>query len=376
MNDFLLNLSRVLAFSVVYETRMAIFDGAMVAAFDPQNSVISGTIGAVMGADAQNQATETNAANVAATNAANLAMFEQSRGSTGSAILPIYAAGAENELYNDTLNTYNAVGALDPTGQQYQDIVNQEQPAIAGANSAVAGVFNGATENQELENLAPVNQANLTAVATQKQGTLQALQSTLNNIKSIQAGKGYAGDSFGTQLLNFQARQGANTTASNALSQAQITNAQNTMGVQQNAINRQLQNVNLPFAMASNNANLASMPATSVANNMAQRQQLFNTFRIGTGQFQYQNLPTVQPNSAAYGALSSLGASGNSLASAYIKNPSGVTNLFGGGGTMGVSSDYATGANALPGSATGSGLIAPIGDYSMPAESADLLGAV
>lgn len=312
MNDFNFNLSRVLAHSMVYEKRREIFDGAVLNAFDPQNIGIALGIGAaaVIGAGATAyaassasssaaDATAQNAANVGNTNQLNYQTFLQSRGSTGSAIYPIYAQGGEAALYGDTLNTYNATGALQPTGAQYQAIVANAAPAVAGANATTAAIFNGGTVNQELENLAPVNQANLTAVATQKEGTLEALKATLNNIKAIQAGKGYNGDSFGTQLLNFSARQGANTTASNALSQAQITNAQNTNTVKQNAINRQIQDINLPYAMASNNASLASLPANALENNMAQRQQLFGNFRIGTGQFQYQNLPTVNPIAGA-----------------------------------------------------------------------------
>lgn len=337
MNDFIFNLSRVLAHSMVYEKRREIFYGAVLKAFNPQNigvsvgaavaigAVAAGAIGAGATAYAASsasssasQATAANAANINNTNQLNYQLFEQGRGSLGSAIYPIYAQGGEAALYGDTLNTYNATGALQPTAAQYQAIVANAAPAVAGANATTAGIFNGNTENQELGNLAPVNQANLTAVATQKQGTLEALQSTLNNIKAIQAGKGYNGDSFGTQLLNFSARQNANTTASNALSQAQITNAQNTNTVKQNAINRQIQNVNLPYSMAANNANLASLPANALESNMAQRQQLFNNFRIGTGQFQYQNLPTVNPVAstgqiAGQAAGTAVGSVGNFL---------------------------------------------------------------
>lgn len=335
-------------------------------------SVISGTLGAVFGADATKSAADTNAQAVQTTNDLNYQQFLQGRGSTGSAIYPIYAKGGEAQLYGDMLAAYNATGALDPTAADYQAIVAGAEPAVAGADAATTGIFNGNTEGQELNNQAPVSAANLRAVQTQKAGTLQALQATLNSIKAIQAGKGYSGDSFGTQLLNFNARQNANTTASNAESQADITNAQSVQGIKQNAINRQIQNVNLPFAMAANNANLASMPATSVANNMAQRQQLFGNFRIGTGQFQYQNLPTVNSSSAAYGALSNVGATGNALASAYIKNPSGVTNLFGGGGGTAAGTTASQSAAELSEAGIG-GSVAP-GAFSAAAEDEDLAG--
>lgn len=314
-------------------------------------SIVSGTIGGVLGADAQRHATNTNADNVANTNALNLRMFQEGRGSTGSSIYPIYASGAESQLYNDTLHTYDATGAIQPTADQLQAIVNTQKPFQDEANAAGAGIFNGQTQAQELQNQQPVYQANLAAAQTQKQGTLEALQSTLNNIKAIQAGKGYAGDSFGNSLLKFQARQGANTQISNNLSAVNVGNAQAVQGIKQNAINRQLSNLNLPAAMAQNSINLAQAPANALAAQQGQRQNLFNTFRIGPGQFSYQNLPTVQPSSAAYGALANVGAFGNSLANAYINNPKGVSSLFGLGGGSGAAAGIGAGAAGDAGAA-------------------------
>lgn len=314
-------------------------------------SIISGTIGGVLGADEQRHATNTNADNVANTNALNLRMFQEGRGSTGSSIYPTYASGAESQLYNDTLHTYDATGGIQPTAEQLQAIVAGQQIYQDQANAAGAGIFSGATQTQELNNQQPVYQANLAAAQTQKQGTLEALQSVVNNIKAIQAGKGYSGDSFRNSLLNFQARQGANTTIANQLAQANIGNAQAVQGIKQNAINRQLSNLNLPAAMAQNSINLAQSPANALASQQGQRQNLFNTFRIGPGQFSYQNLPTVQPNSAAYGALANVGAFGNSLASAYINNPKGVSNLFGLGGGSGAAGVAAGNAAAASSSA-------------------------
>jgi hypothetical protein len=260
-----------------------------------------------------------NAQNINSTNALNYQQFLQSRGSTGSAVYPIYGAGAEAQLYGDTLGTYDATGALQPTAQQLASITNAAIPYQQQANTAAAGIFNGATQGQELANQLPVYQAQLQAAQTQKQGTLEALQSTLNNIKAIQAGRGYSGDSFGNQLLNFQARQGANTAISNQISAANIGNAQTIQAIKQNAINRQLSNLSLPGQMAANNIALAQQPANALENQMGQRQALFNNFRIGTGQFQYQPLPLVSPTAntgqIAGQAIGSLGSSLGNYAS-------------------------------------------------------------
>lgn len=295
-------------------------------------SVGAGIYGAVSASDSAAAAQKANAANVAATNQANLQQFEESRGSTGSALLPLYAKGGEAQLYQDTLNAYNNAGNLSLTPAQLQALVAQFQPVQAQANAAGAGIFNGQTQAAELANQVPVYQANLAAAGAQKQGTLEALQSTLNNIKAIQAGKGYAGDSFGNQLLNFQARQGANTTAANAFSQANIGNAQANQSIRQNAINRQLANLGLPGQMAQSNAALGNLAANTTASQQGQRQQLFNMFNIGNKGFTYQNLPQVNPIASVgqnVGQGLSTGASGlgNYFANQQLANQSQANNL-------------------------------------------------
>lgn len=260
-----------------------------------------------------------NARNVSDTNQLNWQEFQQSRGANGSAIYPIYAQPAEQALYNDTMNVYDATGAVSPTAADYQRIIAGVQPMANQANAVAAGIFNGNTQGQELANEQPVAQANLDLATSQKSATLEALQQTLNNIKSIQAGKGYAGDSFGNQLLNFQARQGANTTGAQLIGQANLTNAQAVQAIKQNALNRQIANISLPGQIAQQNINLAQAPANALNNQMVNRQNLFGNFKIGTNSFQYQNLPLVSPTASTgqivgQGIGSLAGGVGNLLA--------------------------------------------------------------
>jgi hypothetical protein len=276
-------------------------------------------------------ANATNAANVANTNQLNYNEFLQSRGQNGSAIYPIYASGAEQQLYGDTLNTYDATAGL--SAAQFQGIANQNAGAQAGANATVGSVFNGGMVANEQAAQGAVNQANQTAVQTQKQGTLEALQQTLNNIKSIQAGKGFVGGGSGDDQLQFNARMGANTTAANAQSQANIANATALQGINQNNNNRMLQNVGLPGQMAQSNIALANAGNTAAEQNQVARQNLFSNFKIGTQAFQYAPLPQVNPVAGTgqivgqgVGALA--GAAGN-----YASNQQLINGLNGGYGT-------------------------------------------
>ncbi len=294
-------------------------------------SILSGTLGAVLGSNAQSDATNQNAANIAATNQLNYQMFLQGRGSEGSAILPLYAKDAngnliEPELFNDTMGVYDATGALTP---DYQKVLAPAQAAAAGADQTAANIFNGGFQTQELNNLQPVAQARTDAAVAQKSSTLEALQQTLNNIKAIQAGKGYSGDSFGNQLLKFSATRDANNQGANLLSQANLANATDVNRIKANNINRAIANVNLPGQIASQDVALADAPSNALLARQQQRLGLFSGFRIAPGAFTAQNMPTVQPNSAAFSALSAAGAAGSNLGAAYLKNPNAFNSLFG-----------------------------------------------
>lgn len=346
-------------------------------------AVVGGAVGLYSSAQASASAANAqaqNAANVSNTNQLNYQQFLQSRGSTGSAILPIYAQGAEQQLYQNTLNAYNQAGALQPTAAQLQAIQQNALNQQGLANNAAAGVFNGNLQNQLLANQQPVYQAQLQAAATQKQGTLEALQGTLNNIKAIQAGKGYAGDSFGNQMLNFQARQGANTQIANTLSQVNVGNAQAVQGIKSGVLGTQLSNLNLPGQMAANTAGLSSLAGNTLAQNQAQRSQLFNTFAIGNKGFQYQNLPQVNPI-ASTGQIA--GQAVGSLASAggnYAANQSLINQLNSGGTNNGGIPNGASFANnnslTQEGENPGDYGTLPAADYSAAANNASFEGAL
>lgn len=365
--------------------------------FDPKNfegwgAIIAGTVAAAgVGAsiaasssasDAASQANSQNAANVADTNQLNYQQFLQARGSTGSAIYPIYASGSEQQLYNDATSAYNATGGSNlPTLAQYQAMVDQSRPAAQVATQAVNGVFNGATQGQELGNAAPVQAANLALAQTQKQSSLEALQQTLNNIKSIQAGKGYSGDSFTNQLLNYQARQGANTQGAQAIAGANLANTQITQGIQQNAINRQLANVNLPGQIAQNNINLAQAPTNALNQNQVNRQNLFANFKIGTSQpFQYTPPPLTTPV-AGTGQLvaQGVGAAANIIGNQYATNQ--LINALNSTTTPALPPISYSGSNTSAAGYTGTApslgasLSSPAGNFSVPGYTSDFSNA-
>src|SRR5689334_9746665 len=119
-------------------------------------SFISGTVGAILGSEAQDDATATNAANIAATNALNYQMFLEGRGSTGHALLPYYFGDEEKNLATNTSAIYDAsqaaAGDYDQQLARYQGDVDQFNDMSQEAQNTAKGVFDGTLENESLTN--------------------------------------------------------------------------------------------------------------------------------------------------------------------------------------------------------------------------------
>lgn len=301
-------------------------------------SFISGSLGAVLGSEAQDNATEANAANVAATNALNYQMFMEGRGSMGNALLPIYFGKTERNLANDAEGIYNAAvrdaGGYDTQKERYQRLIDQFGDTQQEAANTAKGIFDGSLLNESLSNFAPVGEARVAAAGAQKQSGLEALQDTLNEIKATQAGKGFSGDSFGSTLLRANVRRKTYSDAANALSQANIANASDKFNLQQQAQQRKLASLSIPMQMADQSVAFLNLPQNEILNQTAKRQSLFNWFKMNPGQFQYSPMPTVQPNSAASAAFAGIG-SGNAMMANYFLNKnwgSGGGGEYGGGG--------------------------------------------
>lgn len=312
-------------------------------------------------ASAQEDANAQNAQNARDTNLANLQMFHENRGSTGSALMPIYAKDVdgnkvEPQLFADTLAAYDAAsGGLTPEQNKarYQAILNKYSEAQQGADATAKGVFNGDLTKEAIGDAQPVFDARQQGVATRKEAGLESLQQTLNEIKAIQSKKGFVGDSMADNTMRFNARRQINTAAANDQSQVDLQNASDVAQIKQSGIAARLANLNLPYNMAKQGFTLADSPENAVLDQTARRQQLFNWFKMGQGNFTYNPMPTVQPVASTgqivaqgvgavasgvgnYYANQSMASklNGTGATTAAIKN--GMVNPIGGGVNQGV----------------------------------------
>lgn len=282
-------------------------------------SLISGN----SAAKAADHAADVNAQNTAATNAANLNLFNLSRGAPdasgfGHAVLPTYFGGNEqaagqaaydnfNRLNQGAQNSYN--GLL-----SYQ---NALRPSLNSSLNAVANRFNGQDLSQRLSYAAPVfNQrlnaasvygAGLRDTASAQRGSINtALLEALKGINAQRSAQGFLGGSTfdrNRMLASLAGARGAaavntaqaNATGNNAYQTALGQNAFDTQGL----YNQNLDNMGRPEGLVSalNAAGgFEGAPSAGAASLFNNATNGLNFFRIQPQAFQQQSMPQVTPS--------------------------------------------------------------------------------
>lgn len=298
--------------------------------------------GAVLGAaalgagaySASQQASATNSASRRARSDAmaqrelELQLFREGRGSTGYAILPRYAqtpggAPIEPQLFQDALSVYNATGALTPQQRlaQYQADLQSFAPYQSQALAQAGGIFTGETERAELAAQEPVFGARTQLAKSRGAGALEKATEDANAALAIQAGRrGFTGtSSFEQRPILEMNRRGLQEQATE-LGQANLLNEQQRAQTRLAAINRQLQNVNLPFQLARQQAEFRQLPEQQLTDFQTGRMRAFQPFNIGPAAFfRPSPLPTPTPNvSTGQIVGQALGTAGNIGANYFL----------------------------------------------------------
>ena len=307
-----------------------------------RRSVLSGTLGAVLSAGTASESTRANKKIAKNANATNIVLTMMARGGVidavtarrlglpssivgkSAAVLPYYFGDLEKTLGVDLTEAYNATQQLYGTpGQElasYKAQLDQYAPLIKSGEKSVEDLFSGAQEKQQLANLAPVEAQRLEGAAVRKNAGLEALKQTLNEIDAIQAGKGFTGDTLGTNLTKFGARRNIFRDSATDLNQAKLENAMSEYGVKEANIGQRFQNATLPGTLAESSLRRTALPATTLANRIKLSQQPFGMFNMNPAAFQpVVSPPTVSPNNPFADPLAAVGKVGNSLLTEYLK---------------------------------------------------------
>lgn len=264
--------------------------------------------GGIEQSKAQKAASQQQANSQQSANKQNLQEFEESRGSTGSAVLPLYLKEGgtpfEGQLGQDLIGAYN--DTFTPLSS-FQSAIAPLAGAETKANEFTNDIFTGGVTNKLLSEAAPVQAARL---STARQSAMTSLNQTLDAIDAAQAGKGFSGDSFGNRNLRFS----ANLAENNAVSGANLQNLQENQQIQNYGnVTLPLQNLNLPASMSEQAGQLAFLPQSNFLQSTQARTAPFDFMRIAPGNPPAsQPLPTPPPafgtGAAVAGAVSSAGS--------------------------------------------------------------------
>lgn len=323
---------------------VASYREAAPSAFDPQATGIAIAIGgaaviaagatAYSASSAANSAKEANKTNkeiAASDRALQYQQFLKSRGSEGSAILPMYPSftdkKVEEQLGNQAFATYlaeqQALGTPEEQIKAYQAIVNGLEPSMVAGDQLVNQLFNGDLERQQQQNIAPVLAARGAVAGAQKQGILEGLIAENNAISASRARAGYqgGGSAFEKSLLTrstIPALQAAATVGA----QADLANASDVAGIKQADINTRLNNLSLPLTQAGNRLQFQALPATAAGATFRNSLQPFDWFKLNPGTPGWTPSPYVTPVPGV-GAIVGAGvAQGASTLGNYFANRS------------------------------------------------------
>jgi hypothetical protein len=315
-------------------------------------SVAGAAISAKASKDASARTDRTNRENITDTNQANLAMFDESRGSTGHAILPTYTGDAEKQTFDDLYKIYQGSMTPQERSAQAAGVMNQMAPATQGGTQYLNDVYSGKNLDTSRGYYQPLWDSRTQTAQAQADAIQQAYARTRQQQLATAQRQGYYGGSSvqsnEAQRALLESIQQAALARGAAATQNATEGAQ--LGITDMATRQQLLNEPLSRAQSLlNYNNLVNNAAYTGYDQLAQRLGMFN---IGTGQFTQQNLPTVSPNinsGQIYGsALSNLAGS---MGNAYMnqqKQPTYINNANATGGYYNVGSNagYTGGAGA------------------------------
>lgn len=319
-------------------------------------SILSGTLGAIFSAKEQKRATNAQLQMFADKLAQDKMFFDESRGASGHAILPMFFGDAEKELANSAIENFKAQwGSMSPEQrlQKYQEISAALRPAMEGASRTVNDIFNGNLTSRLINYGKDVVKARNDAAEQSQQAIEAALNSELNRQRAAESARGYSGTgSFaGNRML--AATMAARQQAAAMKSQAALQNAMQEYGIRSQGEMTALNNLNAPTDQSVRNVQFAQMPQSAAARDFQMATEPMNFFRMTPQAFRGDPLPQIQPGSSAAAlALQGISQAGGALGSAYLQSKG---TLFGGQGW---------GNAAAAGTAAGAGAAAS----SVPAE--------
>lgn len=264
---------------------------------------------------------KTQAEAKARTDANNLRMFQESRGSTGSAVLPEYLKPYEADLARSAAQTAQAMFGYGggPAGRlaEAEGTLARYEPSLRAGDELVFDLASGKLGRDRRAALEPVLGARTAVAKSRAAAIAQGLDETLATLRAQRAGTGFRGSSTFDLNRMLAATTGARGQAALGLTQADLDNALAVQGLQENDLQMRLAGLELPYQLGAQRLNFQNLPAQSLAQFYQNALAPLSFFRLPTANAPYQTAnPVASTGQIAGSAVAGLG---NTLGQYYAQ---------------------------------------------------------
>jgi|9_EtaG_2_1085328.scaffolds.fasta_scaffold35569_2 hypothetical protein len=262
----------------------------------------------------------------------NYRMFQEGRGSEGSAKLPVYMKDSRGRLIEPIAGTQAAdifSIPLDRTPQErfdeYKDIYEKEEPLRQQGLDTLRGIYEGVGgisdyERRRQANLAPITEAEQAQARTIGQSAEFALAQQLNQQRARDAMAGISGRAnLGQQLAGAAIRQNAANQQANAIAAANLSEAQRTSGVAEDAYKMQLDNPQLADSIAAMQIASQQQPYNQLVEESKRQYSALQPFEISPSTFRAAPLPAPGVDTSGSALLGGISGAAN-VAGQYARN--------------------------------------------------------
>lgn len=301
-------------------------------------SALGNFFGGKSQAKAQADANAQNVAMQRETNAQNLAIFHDTRGASGSAILPEYLKDTEGELGGSAAEVAKQLfgygGGAGARLENASGMLTRYDPALEAGDQTVIDLATGKVGANRRDSLAPVLQARTNLARSRAASINQSLDETLAGLRAMRAGAGFRGASTFDTNRAMAATVGARGQATAGIAQADLDNQSAIHGLNENNLQMLLSSLDLPFQRGQQRLAFNDLPMRSVAQSYTDALSPLNFFRLPGANVPYGQSTQVQPvgNTGQYlGAALAGGAQsiGQYLAQQQLMKQ--LSGYFGGG---------------------------------------------
>lgn len=267
--------------------------------------------GSVSASNSAKKGRRSAAAQAAADREFNYRMFEEGRGSKGSAKLPTYLKDSRGRLIEPIAGTQAADVfsiPLDRTPRErlegYEDIYAKEEPMRKQGLDTLREIYSGIGgvsdyERRRLENVAPITEAEQAQARTIGESAEFALAQQLNQQRSRDAMAGISGRAnLGQNLTGAAIRQNAAQQQAAAMAGVNVGEARRNAAISDDAYRMQMDNPQLADSIAAMRIASQQQPYNQLVQQTGRQYEALMPFEIAPGNFNAARLPAPGVNTS------------------------------------------------------------------------------